>query len=74
MKVGLEPVHSGKNASQELEQIKSLWLEVCRSRGTQRPDPAEVASFLGALPESARSEGETSTLRLASQAPASTTR
>ena len=51
-------MHSSKNASQEVEQVKGLWLQVCRARGTPLPDPAEVASFLGNLHGQARSELE----------------
>ena len=39
-----------------VEPCRSLWLQVCRARGTPLPDPSEVARFLAKLPEQVLSE------------------
>ena len=36
----------------------TLWLQVCRARGTPLPDPSEVAWFLAQLPEQAKAKLE----------------
>lgn len=46
------------SANSAAQPCRDLWLQVCRSRGTPLPDPAEVMRFLGGLPEEAQSELE----------------